>query len=122
MSTDQLEQAVLSLVLQDKAALYRAYMSYLKSGGIFVPTNQRFDLGEAVTVLLTLPESGESQSHDPLPVSGHVVWSTPAAAMGNRIAGIGVQFAETSEGEQVKDKIESLLAGALDAQQPTHTM
>jgi type IV pilus assembly protein PilZ len=47
---------------------------------------------------------------------------TPPGAQGNRTAGIGVQFADTAEGENVKGRIETLLAGTLNADKPTHTM
>ena len=110
-------QGILSLAVKDKAQLYSAYMPYLKHGGIFVPTPKRYFLGDEVFVLLTLPESSER-----LPVAGKVVWVTPPGAQGNRTAGIGVQFAETAEGENVKGRIETLLAGTLTADKPTHTM
>ncbi|KAF1721328.1 PilZ domain-containing protein [Pseudoxanthomonas wuyuanensis] len=110
-------QGILSLAVKDKAALYNAYMPYMKGGGIFVPTPKRYFLGDEVFLLLTLPDSSER-----LPVAGKVVWVTPAGAQGNRIAGIGVQFADSSEGEAVKNKIETLLAGTLNAEKPTHTM
>jgi type IV pilus assembly protein PilZ len=110
-------QGILSLAVKDKAQLYSAYMPYLKHGGIFVPTPKRYFLGDEVFLLLTLPESSER-----LPVAGKVVWVTPAGAQGNRTAGIGVQFAETTEGENVKGKIETLLAGTLGSDKATHTM
>ncbi|BAV98753.1 type IV pilus assembly protein PilZ [Lysobacter enzymogenes] len=110
-------QGILSLTIKDKAALYSAYMPFLKFGGIFVATPKRYFLGDEVFLLLTLPESGER-----LPVAGKVVWVTPTGAQGHRTAGIGVQFAETAEGDAVKGKIEALLAGTLGAERPTHTM
>ncbi|MDQ3215857.1 MAG: PilZ domain-containing protein [Pseudomonadota bacterium] len=110
-------QGILSLAVKDKAQLYNAYMPYIKHGGIFVPTPKRYFLGDEVFLLLTLPESSER-----LPVAGKVVWVTPPGAQGNRTAGIGVQFAETAEGDAVKGKIETLLAGTLNADKPTHTM
>jgi type IV pilus assembly protein PilZ len=110
-------QGILSLAVKDKAQLYAAYMPYLKHGGIFVPTPRRYFLGDEVFVLLTLPESSER-----LPVAGKVVWVTPTGAQGNRAAGVGVQFADTPEGETVKGRIETLLAGALGADKPTNTM
>jgi type IV pilus assembly protein PilZ len=110
-------QGILSLAVKDKAQLYGAYMPYLKSGGIFVPTAKRYFLGDEVFLLLTLPESTER-----LPVAGKVIWVTPTGAQGNRTAGIGVQFADSNEGETVKGKIETLLAGTLNADKPTHTM
>ena len=110
-------QGILSLAVKDKAALYNAYMPFVKGGGIFVPTPKRYFLGDEVFLLLTLPESS-----DRLPVAGKVVWVTPTGAQGHRAAGIGVQFAETAEGDAVKSKIEALLAGTLNAERPTHTM
>ena len=110
-------QGILSLVVKDKAALYNAYMPYIKQGGIFVPTTRRYFIGDEVFLLLTLPDSSER-----LPVAGKVCWVTPTGAQGNRTAGIGVQFADTAEGEAVKGKIETVLAGILNAEQPTQTM
>lgn len=110
-------QGILSLAIKDKSALYNAYMPYVKGGGIFVPTTKRYALGDEVFILLTLMED-----KDRLPVAGKVIWITPPGAQGNRTAGIGVQFADTSEGEAVRGKIETLLAGTLSADKPTHTM
>ena len=110
-------QGILSLAVKDKAALYNAYMPFVKGGGIFVPTPKRYFLGDEVFLLLTLPDSS-----DRLPIAGKVVWVTPAGAQGNRTAGIGVQFADTAEGEAVRGKIETTLAGTLNADKPTQTM
>jgi len=110
-------QGILSLAVKDKGQLYAAYMPYLKHGGIFVPTTRRYFIGDEVFVLLTLPESNER-----LPVAGKVVWVTPPGAQGNRTAGIGVQFADSAEGENVKGRIETLLAGQLESDKATHTM
>jgi type IV pilus assembly protein PilZ len=74
-------QGILSLAIKDKSALYNAYMPYLKSGGIFVPTPKRYFLGDEVFLLLTLLEE-----KDRLPVAGKVVWVTPPGAQGNRAA------------------------------------
>lgn len=68
-------------------------------------------------ILLTLMEE-----KDRLPVAGKVVWITPAGAQGNRTAGIGVQFNESADGETARTKIESILAGILGSDRPTHTM
>ncbi|GAB2513681.1 PilZ domain-containing protein [Lysobacter humi (ex Lee et al. 2017)] len=110
-------QGILSLALKDKTQLYNAYMPFLKGGGIFVPTPKRYSLGDEVFLLITLPESGER-----LPVAGKVVWITPVGAQGGHPAGIGVQFPESAEGDQVRGKIETVLAGLLAGDRPTHTM
>lgn len=107
---------VLSLTIKDKNALYAAYMPYVKGGGIFVPSNRPYKLGDEVFMLLTLLESKEK-----IPVAGHVVWITPPGAQGGRTAGIGIQFSEKDSG-LARSKIEGLLAGMLNSDRPTHTM
>lgn len=107
---------VLSLTIKDKSALYAAYMPYVKGGGIFVPSNRPYKLGDEVFMLLTLMDSKEK-----IPVAGHVVWITPNGAQGGRTAGIGIQFSEKDSGA-ARSKIETLLAGHLNSERPTHTM
>ena len=117
MSGAMARQGILSLAIKDKGALLNAYMPYIKGGGIFVPTSRRYTLGDEVFILLTLPDDKER-----LPVAGKVCWVTPQGAQGNRTAGIGVQFNDTVEGEQVRGKVETQLAGMLGSDKPTHTM
>ena len=115
MSAASGRQGILSLAVKDKAALYNAYMPYIRHGGIFVPTPKRYFLGDEVFLLLALPDSS-----DRLPIAGKVVWVTPAGAQGNRTAGIGVQFSELDNGA-TRNKIETQLAGALKSDRQTHT-
>jgi len=110
-------QGILSLAIKDRGALYNAYMPFVKHGGLFVPTAKRYSLGDEVFILLTLMEE-----KDRLPVAGKVVWITPPGAQGNRTAGIGVQFNESADGDAARTKIESILAGILGSDRPTHTM
>ncbi len=107
---------VLSLTIKDKHALYAAYMPYLKNGGIFVPSSKSYKIGAEVFMLLTLMDSKEK-----IPVAGQVVWVTPQGAQGNRAAGIGIQFSDKDSGA-ARNKIETLLGGALKSERPTHTM
>ena len=106
---------VLSLTIKDKSALYAAYMPFLKGGGLFVPTNKTYKLGEEVFMLLTLLEDQEK-----IPVAGNVVWITPVGAQGNRAAGVGVQF--SAKEDVARTKIEAILGGVLQSNRPTHTM
>ena len=110
-------QGILSLALKDKRSLHGAYLSFVKNGGIFVATPKKYNLGDEVFVLMTLPESSER-----LPVAGKVVWVTPAGSQGNRPAGIGVQFADSTEGDAARGKVEAILAGIINSDKPTHTM
>lgn len=109
-------QGILSLTIKDKGALYAAYMPFVKNGGLFIPTSKPYKLGDEVFMLLTLMEESEK-----IPVAGKIVWVTPPGAQGNKAAGIGVQFSEQDNG-QTRNKIEGYLAGALNADRPTHTM
>lgn len=107
---------VLSLVIKDKSALYAAYMPFVKGGGLFIPSNKPYKLGDEIFMLLTLMDNKEK-----IPVAGHVVWVTPAGAQGGRAAGVGIQFSEKDSGV-ARGKIEGLLAGQLQSDKPTHTM
>ena len=88
---------ILSLTIKDKAVLYSAYMPFLDHGGLFVPTNKAYDIGDEVFMLLTLMDESEK-----IPISGRVVWVTPRGAQGNRTAGIGVQFSEQDAAANAK--------------------
>lgn len=111
------KQGILSLTIKDKGALYASYMPFIKNGGIFIPTNKAYKLGDEVFILLKLMEETEK-----MPVVGKVVWKTPPAAQAGRVSGIGIQFADDAEGKAVRDKIETYLAGSLKSDRVTHTM
>ena len=96
---------VLSLNIREKAALYAAFMPYLKGGGIFIPTNRQYQLGEEVFMLLSLMD-------DPQRI----------AVQGNRTQGIGVQFTNDETGASAKAQIEKILGEMLGSNRPTHTM
>ena len=108
---------VLSLSIKEKSALYAAYMPYLKYGGIFIPTNKNYAIGDEVFMLLTLMADPNK-----LPVAGRVVWITPPGAQGGKTQGIGVEFAANESGSAARSKIEGLLGGSLKSTRPTHTM
>ncbi len=109
------QQSVLALTIQDKSVLYGAYMSFLRNGGLFVPTARTYRLGDEVFLLLTLMDEPEK-----LPVAGRVVWITPEGAQGNRQAGIGIEFSD--EDATITAKIETHLAGSLTSDRVTHTL
>lgn len=106
---------ILSLTIRDKAVLYAAYMPFIKHGGLFIPTNKSYSLGDEVFMLLNLMDEPEK-----IPVAGKVIWITPKGAQGNRAAGIGVQF--DGDDDTANRKIENYLAGTLESDRPTHTM
>ncbi|MEA2118417.1 PilZ domain-containing protein [Halovibrio sp. HP20-50] len=108
-------QKALSLTVPDVPTLLSAYMPFLDRGGIFVPTQTPYALGQQVFLLLTLP--GESER---LSLSGYVVWVSPAGVSGRRMPGIGLHFSQ--EDYPVRDRIETLLAGQLDKAAPSFTL
>ena len=83
--SEENKQGILSLTIKDRAVLYAAYMPFVRNGGLFVPTNKRYELGEEVFILLALMDEPEK-----MPINGTVVWITPKGAQGNRQAGIGM--------------------------------
>lgn len=109
--------AVLSLSIREKAALYAAYMPYLKNGGIFVPTNRPYNIGDEVYLILTLLD-------DPtrLPVAGKVVWISPSGGGASKTPGIGVHFPSDESGVMARRRIEDALGAALRSTRPTHTI
>ena len=108
---------VLSLSIKEKSALFAAYMPFVKGGGLFIPTNKSYKMGEEVFMLLTLMEDPAK-----LPVSGKVIWITPSSSHGGRTQGVGVQFAFNESGKMAQNKIKGLLGGSLKSVRPTHTM
>ena len=76
---------ILNLAIKDKVVLYQAFMPFIKNGGIFIPTNKAYKMGEEVFMLLSLMNEPEK-----IPVAGKIVWMTPKGAGTNKVAGVGV--------------------------------
>lgn len=115
-SASALKSGVLSLAIKEKSALYSAYMPFVKGGGLFIPTNKTYKIGEEVFMLLCLLDDPNK-----LKVVGKVAWITPVT-QGGRPQGIGVQFSEQDGGMEARNKIEALLGGMLKSARSTHTM
>ncbi len=109
-------QSILSLSIKDKNALYAAYMPFVVNGGLFIPTDKDYKLGQEVFMLLSLMEENER-----LPIAGTIIWKTPPGAEGYRQAGVGVQFND-HDGGNARNKIEAYLAGSLNSDRATHTL
>ena len=109
--------AVLSLSIKEKAALYAAFMPFVKNGGIFVPTNRPYHLGDDVYLILTLLDDPTK-----IPVAGKVVWISPSGGGAAKTPGIGVQFPADESGFSARKRIEDALGAALRSARPTHTL
>lgn len=99
-----------------EAALYQAYMPYLRDGGLFVRSNYILPLGTQVCLSVTLMNEPEHYNID-----ARVAWITPRGAQSNKPAGLGFQFVGESS-RHFCNKIETCLAGMLKSTQLTDTM
>ena len=109
--------SVLSLAIKEKAALYAAYMPFLKNGGIFVPTNKPYKIGDEIYLILALMDDPNKY-----PIAGKVAWITPAGAANNKAQGIGVHFPADESGVRARQRIEEILGAALRSSRATHTL
>ena len=109
--------SVIQLVFREKGALYAAYMPLLVDGGLFVPTQRDYRLGDDIYLLLTLPEDPQRY-----PVAGKIAWITPVNASGGRTQGVGVRFPSDDKTRQLKIKIEELLGTSIASSKPTQTI
>jgi type IV pilus assembly protein PilZ len=109
--------SVIQLVFREKGALYAAYMPVLTEGGLFVPTNREYRLGEDIYLLLSLPDDPQRY-----PVAGKVAWLTPANASGGRTQGVGVRFPADEKTRALRLRIEEILGTAISSSKPTQTI
>ena len=109
--------SVLSLPIKEKAALYAAYMPFLANGGIFVPTNKPYKIGDEIYLILTLMDDVTKY-----PIAGKIAWITPPGANNSKAQGIGVHFSADESGRRVKQRIEEILGAALGSSRATHTL
>lgn len=105
----------LSIGFSDVKDLYRSYMPFLKSGGLFVRTARSYKMGQSLALSVTLPDALESVT-----VSGKVAWITPHGSQSSNPAGIGVTFIDDKS--QLGAQIEKLLGGMLNSSDPTYTI
>ncbi len=98
------KKGILSLNLQGAAELHKHYMPFIQNGGLFLKTNKSYQLGEEVFVLLTLDED------ERMPVTGKVIWVTPKGAQGSKSQGIGIQLAQNADMNNIRKKIDTILA------------
>lgn len=113
---DKERNAVISIAIKDKQALYMSYMPFVKNGGLFVPTKKDYDLGDEMFLLVKIMEEIE-----PVHISGKVIWVSPLGALGNRPRGVGVQFMG-DDARATVNLIESKLGASISLTRSTHTM
>ena len=107
----------LSLEPSDLLQRYKAYMSFVKGGALFIHTEPKGELEDTVEVTLKLPNGNESYTFE-----GKIIWIAPEKTLfEDSSTGVGVHI-EGPEAEVIQQKIESLIAQYLASEQPTDTM
>ena len=110
---------MLSLRLESKPIIYSSYMSFTEHGGIFVPTDDKFEMGEEVLLILEMVGLGKTEK---LFVKTNVCWINRNPSASGRPKGIGLAFQSDDTSTKAKEIIESILTGLLHIDRPTYTM
>jgi type IV pilus assembly protein PilZ len=116
MTDSSSRQGILTITIKDKSTLYAAYMSFVINGGLFIPTNRDYEIGQEIFILLNIMDEPNR-----LPISTKIIWKTPPRSGSYKSSGIGVQFIDQNA-IIVRNKIETYLAGAIASDRPTYTM
>jgi type IV pilus assembly protein PilZ len=115
-SSTPLRPSVLSLTIKERAGLYAAYMPFIEGGGVFIPTQKEYAMGDPVYVILQLMDNPQKFS-----IAGKIVWVSPAG-MSQKTQGIGVQLPNDESGNALRQFIEKSLGNALGSSRKTHTL
>ncbi len=102
----------------DQLTLYRAYMPFIKEGGLFIKMSvEGISLGDPIITSILLPKA-----ESPMPITGNVVWISPKKLVSEEgSSGLGIQFTGDNTSE-VRTQIEEAIKEYLNSDQPTDTM
>ena len=117
MNPTDLPGKMLHLTIPDQPELYRSYLSFFKHGGLFVPTDDVFSLGDDVLLAVELSSHPGKKF---LPTK--VAYINPARTSAHRPKGIGLAFGDDEISVQTKHLIEAELAGMLKNDRATFTL
>lgn len=116
-SSKSTRPSVIQLNIKEKAALYASYIPLFKEGGIFVPTERDYGMGDSIFVMLSLPDDPRKYA-----IAGTVAWITPSGTTGARARGVGVRFPSDEKSAELRKAIENRLGAILNSDKPTHTI
>lgn len=102
----------------DKRELYRSYMPFIKTGGLYIPFNNditphKISLGQNIFIILTLMDS--SKKH---PIPGKVIWIQKFGLY----KGFGFAFGDTTPSKLLKEHIENLILDFAMKKEATYTL
>lgn len=110
---------MLQLRLESKPIIYMSYMSFLEYGGVFLPSNDKFTMGEEVLLVLELVGSART---DKLFIKSNVCWINANPSASGRPKGIGLAFGSDESGVKAKALFEAILSGLLANERATYTL
>lgn len=116
-SDDREIQELIEINIHSKEQLYSANMSYIRNGGLFIPTAREFKMGELIMLKVHLIDE-----KIPFEISSRVVWITPPGAQRGMTPGIGLQFIDEKQGKSLHSKISTYIAGMVESEERTETM
>jgi type IV pilus assembly protein PilZ len=90
---------------RNKQHLAQNHMPFINGGGLFIPTEDSFKLGDIVKANIKLFNDPKVYA-----IKGRVVWLTPRFAQAGKMAGIGIHFVESEESIELDKKIRFYLA------------
>jgi type IV pilus assembly protein PilZ len=108
--------SVLSLAIKERAGLYASYMPFIENGGLFIPTQKDYAMGDVLYIILQLMSNPKKFS-----ISAKVVWVSPVG-MSQKPQGIGVQIPYDASGNDLRQFIEQALGTALGSSRKTNTL
>ena len=110
---------MLQLRLESKQDIYASYMSFLEYGGVFLPTDDKFDMGEEILLVLELVGLGKTEK---IFIKTNVCWINANPSASGRPKGIGLAFGSDESGLKAKTIFENILSGLLHNERPTYTL
>ena len=110
---------MLQLRLESKPVIYASYMSFLEYGGVFLPTDDKFDMGEEILLVLELVGLGKTEK---IFIKTNVCWINANPSASGRPKGIGLAFGSDESGLKAKTIFENILSGLLHNERPTYTL
>ncbi|MDO4877948.1 MAG: pilus assembly protein [Neisseria sp.] len=108
---------MMHLHIPDLQSLYNSYMPFLEHGGLFIPTEEQFSLGDEILLALSVGKSQDKKF-----IRTNVAWINFARSTTTRPKGIGVAFGKDEVGITTKNQIEKQLGTALRGENTTFTL
>lgn len=110
---------MLQLRLESKPIIYASYMSFLEHGGVFLPTQDKFKMGEEVLLVLELVGPGKTEK---MFIKSNVCWINSNPSASGRPKGVGLAFSDDDSGLKAKAQFEAILSGLLNNERATYTL